>query len=132
MPGKVDGMSPPFLPIGGLNGIPSRKPVAPKEGESDFKQILFEQLANEQKIKFSSHAQSRIESRNIELNAENLSKLAEAMNKAQEKGARDSLIFMRDTAFIVNLNNRTVVTAVDDEFLTDNVFTNIDSAVIVK
>ncbi len=132
MPGKIDGMKPPFMPIGGLEGIPSRKPAAPEGGRDDFQKILLDKLADEQKIKFSAHAQNRLQSRNIEMTADRMVKLAEAMDRAQDKGSKDSLIFMKDVAFIVNLNNRTVITAVDDETLKENVFTNIDSAVIVK
>jgi len=54
------------------------------------------------------------------------------VTRADEKGAKDSLVLLRDLAFIVNVKNRTVVTAVDGEHLKDNVFTNIDSAVIAQ
>jgi flagellar operon protein len=52
------------------------------------------------------------------------------VDRAEEKGARDSLVLLRDMAFIVSVSNRTVVTAMDGERLKENVFTNIDSAVI--
>ncbi|HEX3047301.1 MAG TPA: flagellar biosynthesis protein, partial [Bacillota bacterium] len=58
--------------------------------------------------------------------------LRDAVNKAEAKGARESLILMDQMALVVSIKNRTVITAVDNESLKDNVFTNIDSAVIVK
>jgi flagellar operon protein len=84
--------------------------------------------ANE--LKFSAHAQSRLTSRNIDLTPEIMRKLDEAVTGAEQKGARDSLVLLADLAFIVNVPNRTVVTAMDGASVRENVFTNIDSAVI--
>jgi len=130
--GKVDGIKPPFVPIGGLEGIPSRKPIVSSGGESDFRELLLEKIAEEQKIKFSAHAKTRLESRNIELSTEKVSKIAEALNRAENKGAHDSLIVMENVAFIANIDNRTIITAIDEANMRENVFTNIDSAIIVK
>ena len=132
MTAKIDGMKPPFVPIGGIEGIPSRQPVAPREGGMNFQDVLLEQISREHRIKFSAHAQTRLQSRNLLLDGENLARLARAVDQAQNKGAHDSLILLDDMAFIVNVRNRTVITAMDDEGLKENVFTNIDSAVIVK
>lgn len=131
MPGKIDGMKLPFMPIGGLEGLPSRKPAVSGPGESDFKKMLLDRMAEEQQIKFSAHAQTRLQSRNIVITADNLARLSEAMGRAQGKGSHDSLILMKDLAFVVNLDNRTVITAIDDETMKEKVFTNIDSAVII-
>jgi flagellar operon protein len=81
-------------------------------------------------LKFSAHATSRMSSRNIGMTPELMSKLENAVSGAADKGARDSLILMKNCAFIVNIPNRTVVTAMDGESMQDNIFTNIDSAVI--
>jgi flagellar operon protein len=59
-----------------------------------------------------------------------LGKLEKAVAGAASKGSRDSLILMKNLAFIVNIPNRTVITAMDGENMKENVFTNIDSAVI--
>ena len=132
MTDRIDGMKPPFVPIGGLNGLPSPKPAASRGSESDFRKLLLEKIADEQKIKFSAHAKTRIESRDIELTADNVAQLANALDRAQNKGAHDSLIVMNDLAFIANVDNRTIITAIDNEALNENVFTNIDSAVLVR
>lgn len=114
------------------------RPITPKTTESakaaksavrtDFNQVLAEKL-NE--VKFSSHAQQRLKSRNIEFGSVEMQKLQNAVSKAREKGARDSLIMMNDLALIVSVKNNTVITAVDGDSLRENVFTNIDSAVFV-
>lgn len=84
-----------------------------------------------QGLKFSQHAQERLAARGISLNDADLQKLEGAVNSVAQKGGKDSLIMMGDAAFVVSVSNRTVVTAVDRAGLQGNVFTKIDSAVIV-
>jgi flagellar operon protein len=81
-------------------------------------------------LRFSAHAESRMISRNIELTPELMGKLEKAVAGAASKGSRDSLIVTKQCAFIVNIPNRTVITAMDGESVKENIFTNIDSAVI--
>lgn len=82
-------------------------------------------------IKFSKHASSRLEDRNITMTKEQLTRLSEGTAKAQEKGIKDSLVMIDSLAFIVNVPNKTVVTAMDQTETDENIFTNIDGAVIV-
>lgn len=82
-------------------------------------------------IRFSAHAQARLQSRHIALDAEALRRVECAVDKAAEKGSRESLLLMDDVALIVSVRNRTVITAIDKENLKENVFTNIDSAVVL-
>lgn len=81
-------------------------------------------------LKFSAHAEARLRSRNISMSPENIRKLESAVSRAESRGSQDSLVLLSDLAFIVNVPNRTVVTAMDGESIKDNVFTNIDSTVI--
>ncbi|MCS6776798.1 MAG: TIGR02530 family flagellar biosynthesis protein [Chloroherpetonaceae bacterium] len=81
-------------------------------------------------VRFSAHAQTRLQSRQIHLQESHLQRLNGAVAKAADKGSRDALILMDDLAMVVSIKNRTVVTVVDKEHLRQNVFTNIDSAVI--
>lgn len=97
-----------------------------------FESIFQEKLAEHSEIKFSAHALKRLESRQIALGGQEMALLKEAVNKAEAKGAKESLILMDRLALVVSVKNRTVITAVDENSLKDNVFTNIDSAVIVK
>lgn len=110
------------------------KPVA-KTGTgtwAQFETIFQEQLAEQSGIKFSAHALKRLETRQISLGNQEMALLKDAVNKAEAKGAKESLILMDRMALVVSIKNRTVITAVDEASLKDNVFTNIDSAVIVK
>ena len=120
---ELNGISVPFIPIVKESGVQT-KPV--KEVANSFESIFQDEL---NKVKFSSHAQKRLESRNIYLNNADLTKIQNAVEKAEQKGSKDSLVMMNDTAFVVNVPNKTVVTALQVGQDNDNVFTNIDSVV---
>ena len=74
---------------------------------------------------------ARLQSRNITLSADDMKKLSAMADKAAAKGAKQSLFMMRDVAMVVSIKNRTVITAVDQNSMRDNVFTNIDSAALI-
>jgi flagellar operon protein len=97
-----------------------------------FETIFNEQVADQSGIKFSAHALKRLESRDITLSHQEMTLLKDAVNRAEAKGAKESLILMDQMALVVSIKNRTVITAVDNSSLKENVFTNIDSAVIVR
>lgn len=82
-------------------------------------------------LKFSKHAANRLNTRNIELSDSQVMRLRDGMEKANAKGIKDSLVLMDKLAFIVNVPSNTVVTAMDQSETNENVFTNIDGAVIV-
>ncbi len=122
----INGVKVPFIPVIPNSGITEPKPTG--KG-SRFDDIFKTEL---EKIKFSSHAAKRLEARNINLTDADLNKLKTAINKAERKGAKDSLVMMDRTAFIVNVPNRTVITAMEISEKEDNIFTNIDSVVFAK
>ncbi|MFC4775390.1 TIGR02530 family flagellar biosynthesis protein [Paenibacillus sp. GCM10023252] len=118
-----------LFPLGTLNGV---KPAAasrtkPNAGNSEFQNLLQANV-----LKFSHHAEVRMQQRGIQLQPESLVKIANAIDDAASKGAVDSLIVYRDLAMIVNVPSRTVVTAMDGNQMKSNVFTKIDSAVIIS
>ena len=88
-----------------------------------------------QGVTFSGHAQTRLASRQIELSSDDLQRLGSALTRAAAKGARSSLVLMDSQSgrvgLVVSVPNRTVITAVDTNSLKENIFTNIDSAMIV-
>ena len=109
--------------------------VAQKPGFS-FEEILSQKqnrdvVEQSSELKFSKHAAMRLEDRNINLSKEQSSRLENGVQKASEKGIKESLVLMDSLAFIVNVPNKTVVTAMDQGESSDNIFTNIDGAVIV-
>ncbi len=95
-----------------------------------FKELLETKVAqNETGIKFSSHAEKRLASREIEFTASHMQRLGDAVAKARAKGAQETLMVFENFSLIVSVRNNTVITAVDNATMKENVFTNIDSAV---
>ena len=109
-------------------------PVNIKTDGLRFEQVLEQTKQNSDlsgELKFSKHADLRLAQRNISLTDEQIQRLNEGAKKAGEKGINESLVIMDDLTFIVNVKNSTVVTAMDKESSKENVFTNIDGAVII-
>lgn len=114
-----------------INSLPNKAEKEKNQvntGKS-FQEILNQQLKNE--ISFSKHANFRTEERNIQITQNDLNRLGDACDKAQQKGIKDALIVMNDSAFIVNAPNKIVITVVDKNEMKNNVFTNIDGAVFL-
>ena len=95
-------------------------------------EVNFEDVLNsEKKLKFSAHAQKRMESRNITINSDEMKKIEESVAKLRNKGCQDSVILSQDRAYVISIKNNTVVTIVDEGSLKDSVFTDIDSMTLV-
>ncbi len=92
----------------------------------------FDSILEQKEVQFSKHAEKRLNSRNIELSESDRLQLQEAVKTLETKGARDSLVLMRDMAFIVNVPSKTVVTALAKDQMKEHVFTNIDSTMLVN
>ncbi len=114
-------------------GIPHTSPqqVADSVGSRSFKAILQEKIDTSNGVNFSKHAMNRVVERNIELSPENIDRLNEAVKLAEEKGLDDTLILLDNAAFIVSVRNNTVITTVNKDEMTGNVFTNIDGTVVI-
>jgi len=156
----MDKMNPASQLANQLSRIESLIPKAPKEisksnleginpgtvGEKEsFKEVLTQTLESPAAasvtgsplekatngIKFSNHAIERMQTRGISYTPERLQKLDEAVKKAAAKGSKDTLVLMDDSALIVSVKNNTVVTVMDKNNMKENVFTNIDSTVMI-
>lgn len=114
----------------------NKKPVKENENAGlSFQDILQQKrlfgTAQTGELKFSKHASERLLSRSIELSDDQLKRLNDGAVKAGQKGIRDSLVIVDELAFTVNVPNQTVVTAMDSTQTNENVFTNINGAVIM-
>ncbi len=111
-------------------GMPETAQAAP---EVSFEDILKhkQSVSENSALKFSKHASMRLQSRNIELSSEQKERLETGTEKAEAKGMRESLVIVDSYSFIVNVPNKTVVTAMDQTESAENVYTNIDGAVIM-
>lgn len=138
----------------GLNRIENLIPTKPQEikkpegeGGVSFKETLTDALKTPTvaearnlttakagevpQLKFSNHAIERMQSRGISYSPQDLTRLGEAVQKAAAKGSKDTLVLMDQSALIVSVKNNTVVTVMDKNALKENVFTNIDSTIVM-
>ena len=113
-----------------LNGITGNTPVKTTDGKS-FQEILESAQSSSREVRFSKHAAQRLSNRNIELTKDQKERLQAGTAKASQKGIRESLVLVDQLAFIVNIPNNTVVTAMQQNETDENIFTNIDGAVII-
>jgi len=98
--------------------------------DKNFNELLEQQVKKSKAVEISAHAQKRLAERNVNLNDEGIKRIQKALDIAESKGAKDSLLIYGDIAMIASIKNRTIITAVDNA--EGRVFTNIDSAVFVK
>ena|SRR5271165_1046645 len=126
--------NPALLPPGAA-GVPAAPAAAPGRARPSapggtFADELAKVAGGAKPLQFSRHALDRVQRRGIELDSSTLKRLNEGVSRAAGKGSRDSLVLVDGTAFVVSVSNHTVITAVGSEHMKENVFTNIDSAVI--
>ena len=100
------------------------------QGRKSFADVFEEKKTENSDLKFSKHAVNRLSERNIELSDKMINRLSAGMQAAGQKGINESLVMVDQLAFIVNVKNQTVITALDKNDSNGNVFTNIDGAVI--
>jgi flagellar operon protein len=125
--------------IGEVGGKEKLNKVSPgvKSGESinkEFEDVLngaSQKKDNQNDLLLSQHAIKRMTERNITLDAEEFTKLKTALQKLKTKGGQDSLVITNKAAYILDVVNNKVVTAMDKQSLNDNVFTKIDSTLIL-
>lgn len=121
----------PFLPIGGADTLKKQSLEFPDQNRiqrSNFNELFKNEL---NKLKFSGHAISRLESRELEVTESDFQKLNQAYLIAESKGSKNPLVMIDDKAFIVNVPNKTIVTVMEKSKLDNNTITNIDSAIFL-
>jgi len=115
-----------------LSGAQAQLGKTVRAGDTTPQGPSFREVLNRNMLHFSHHAEMRMRERGIDFKPESLSAIAQAIDQAAAKGARESLVVYRDVAMIINVPSRTVITAMDGKSMEGNVFTQIDSAVIIS
>ncbi|MFT8313917.1 MAG: TIGR02530 family flagellar biosynthesis protein [Clostridium sp.] len=124
----INGQVYPIEPIEGF----SQKKVSEKiKTNLNFNNILKDEISKNDSFIMSKHAEERLNSRNISFNEQDMKNINEGINKAEKKGCTNSVILYKDVALVTSVKNRTVITAVDKESAKNNVFTNVDSVVLL-
>lgn len=122
-------ISPEYIGQAEQKKIPPQKPG---NNAVTFDEILQKNIkTGDNGLKFSKHALKRIDARNIDVSPQLVAQMNSAVDKADGKGVKGALILSGTTAFIVNVPSKTVVTAMDSGEMKENIFTNIDGAVII-
>ncbi len=130
----------PIVNISPIHKINGRASVDAPRNTKGFAEVLENQqrgiwgkspIPLEKEVRLSAHAQERLNQQNITISPQDISRINEAARKAEMKGSRESLILLRDLALVVNIRNRTVITAIDSARQKGKIFTNIDSTVIL-
>ncbi len=131
----------PYIPPGGAPGAkePASGGVSRPSSGPAFRETLEElqpsrpatPSARVGLLKFSNHAIERMQSRGISFDPAQMEKIEQAVQKASAKGSKNSLLLMDDSALIVSVKDKTVVTVLDRQNMKENVFTNIDSTVVL-
>jgi flagellar operon protein len=147
MSGQI--LYPNVTSLPGQSGLGASQPAKDKAVKGEFDQVFEQEIGKaaptkpattglstdlgqiRNPLKFSAHASQRLQERKINMDQKMMQKMNEAIDKAEAKGLDDALVLSNDAAFIVNVKNRTVVTAMDRGSLNGNVFTNIDGAVMI-
>lgn len=122
----INGRAYPVGNIGNINN--SNLPNTKKTNEVSFKDILDSKI-KDKSFTVSKHAAERL--KNVDFSEMDMENIEKGINLAEDKGSKNSLLLYKDVALVTSIENRTVITAVDKERAQDNVFTNIDSVVII-
>ncbi len=100
-----------------------------KQNRKDFESVLRTRLQKTAGLKFSKHALERMEQRRISFSGRQMERIQKAVERAQKKGLKESLVMVDGSALVVSVTNNTVITVADSTELKENIFTNIDGAV---
>lgn len=115
----------------GQKKVNVEKPTQEQIKDSEFGHLLKDKIEKQNTISLSTHAAKRIQERNLEMDSKEIAKLNDALKKLETKGGQDSLVITDQAAYILDVPNKKIVTAIDKENILDNVFTKIDSTVMV-
>ena len=123
-------VSNPFIPNLSTVAQPAR--LRSSSATETTKKESFQQIieGKTREINVSNHAKKRLDSRNLLLEKDDFHQLNQAMNELEQKGSKESLLVYKDIGLIANIQNRTIITAIDMHEL--HTVTNIDSAKFIK
>jgi flagellar operon protein len=121
----------PFIPKTNVPPVKKQQVQTAGDLQRKFTQQLQEAMQEQQPVKFSHHAEVKMQRNGIVLSGEQLERMNDGIQKAKNKGANEAIMLMDNLAFVVSVKNDTVITAMQQNKMESQVVTNIDSAVIL-
>lgn len=110
---------------------PSQKQTNKQQKNTNFYDLLANELQRPQPMKLSKHAEKRLQERGIEIDREKWTQIEAKVNEAKLKGVNDSLVVLNNAALVVNAKSSTVITALDRDEATTQIFTNINGTILI-
>lgn len=110
---------------------PSQKQTHKQLRNTSFHDLLTTQLNRPQPMKLSKHAEKRLQERGIEIDREKWTQIEAKVNEAKLKGVNDSLVILNNAALVINAKSSTVITALDRDEATTQIFTNINGTILI-
>ena len=114
-----------------LNTAPIRHMQPNQTNKGTFKQVFHHALHTDEPLRISKHAQIRLEQREIEINHAKWQRIEEKVNEAKKMGVNESLVLLEDAALIVSAKTNTVITAMDRQEASSQIFTNINGTIVM-
>ena len=128
-----------ITPVQGIEQVEQVQPAGRREAGGQFGTMLRRELQRTAPegessfpVAFSKHAMARAEERGIEVTDALMGQLSDSVERASAKGATNILAFDATRAFIINVPHGRVITTMSQEEMQENIFTNIDGAVLLR
>lgn len=116
-----------FIPTGQYKRLKAKQ-----HSQESFSAQLQTAVQSESKLVISKHAQQRLKQRNIQITSEKWKKIEDKISEAKNLGVTDSLVLLPDAALIISAKNQTVITALDREEASSQIFTNINGTIVLE
>ncbi|TCN25615.1 flagellar operon protein [Mesobacillus foraminis] len=110
---------------------PYRSVKANRPGITSFSKHLQKALSPSEELTLSKHAKERLNQRGIHINQERWLKIGAKVQQAKDMGINDSLVLLKDAALIVSAKNNTVITAMNRQEASEQIFTNINGTIVL-
>lgn len=97
--------------------------------ETSFKQVLVDVKNKDEGFTVSKHAALRLNE--INFTKEDMKEIEKGFEIAKNKNSKNTVMLYKEVALIASVQNKTLITAIEKDRAKDNIFTNVDSVVIL-
>lgn len=97
--------------------------------KQNFQKVLDDVRNKDDGFTVSKHAALRM--KEINFSQDDMKQIEKGFDIAKDKNSKNAVMLYKDVALIASIENKTIITAVEKDRAKDNVFTNIDSVVIL-